>query len=354
MRIIQLLPTMAYGDAVGNDTLAIGEALKEAGYETAIYAENIDKRLPKKAVLPIEKYKEKEGDLVIFHLSIYSKMNELVKKLKSKVVIIYHNVTPPEFFDGYSSEAKALCEKGLHGVEALKDVPELVIADSEFNKQDLIRMGYKCPIEVVPIVIAFDDYKKEPDQSVIKKYEGDGWTNLLFTGRIAPNKKQEDVIKAFYYYKNYFNPKSRLFIVGSYAATDLYYNKLVKYVEELGLDDVIFPGHIPFDQILAYYNVADVFVCMSEHEGFCVPLVEAMFFDVPIVAYDSTAIGETLGGSALLLDDKNPMIVAGAIDKIVKDDNINRQIKENQRARLSDFDRTGVKNMMIDVLEGCL
>ena len=354
MRIIQLLPTMAYGDAVGNDTIAIGEALKEAGYETAIYAENIDKRLPKKLVLPIEKYKEKQDDLVIFHLSIYSKMNELVKKLNSKVVIIYHNVTPPEFFEEYSSEAKALCQKGLKGVEDLKDVPELVIADSEFNKQDLIRMGYKCPIEVVPIVIAFDDYRKKPDQKLIEKYENDGWTNILFTGRIAPNKKQEDVIKAFYYYKNYYNPKSRLFIVGSYAPTDLYYNKLVKYVEELGIDDVIFPGHIPFAQILSYYNLADVFVCMSEHEGFCVPLVEAMFFDVPIVAYDSTAIGETLGGSALLLDDKNALVVAGAIDKVVQDQGINEQIIVNQRERLRDFDRTRVKNMMIDVLKKCL
>lgn len=352
MRVIQILPTMAYGDAVGNNTLAIGEMLKQNGYETAIYAENIDSRLPAKAVKHVDEYKEKEGDIVIFHLSIWSRLNGLIKGLKAKVIIIYHNVTPPEFFEQYSKEAYELCKKGLEGVKALANVPVMCICDSEFNKQDLIRMGYKCPIEVVPILIAFDDYKKKHDEKIVEQYSDDGYTNLLFTGRIAPNKKQENVIKAFYYYKNYFNPKSRLFIVGSYNESDLYYRKLRAYVDELELNDVIFPGHIPFSQILSYYRIADVFVCMSEHEGFCVPLAEAMYFGVPVVAYNTTAVGETLGGSGLLLEDNNPVVVAEAINKLITNKEFSKQIVSNEKLRLNDFDNEKIKASMLDILKG--
>lgn len=351
MRIIQILPTMAYGDAVGNNTLAIGEMLRQNGYETAIYAENIDGRLPAKTVKHVDQYREQDGDVVIFHLSIWSRLNELIRGLKAKVIIIYHNVTPPEFFESYSRDAYELCKKGLEGVKSLADVPTMCVCDSEFNKQDLIRMGYTCPIEVVPILINFDDYKKKADEKVIARYSDDGYTNLLFTGRVAPNKKQENVIKAFYYYKSYFNPKSRLFIVGSYNESDLYYRRLRAYIDELELNDVIFPGHIPFAQILSYYRVADVFVCMSEHEGFCVPLAEAMYFGVPVVAYNTTAVGETLGGSGLLLEDNNPVVVAEAINKVIRDEEIKETIIKNESVRLKDFDNSMIKELLLNKLK---
>ena len=143
-------------------------------------------------------------------------------------------------------------------------------------------MGYTCPIDVLPILIPFDDYAKTPSQQVIDRYS-DGYTNLIFTGRIAPNKRQEDVIRAFYDYKKFYNPKSRLILVGGHNGMERYYHRLKSYINALELEDVVFPGHIKFDEILAYYKIADVFLCQSEHEGFCVPLVEAMYFDVPVV-----------------------------------------------------------------------
>lgn len=115
----------------------------------------------------------------------------------------------------------------------------------------------------------------------MEHYKDDGYTNFIFVGRVAPNKKQEDVIRAFYCYKKYCNPKSRLFIVGSYNGMERYYHRLRRYVGALELDNVVFTGHIPFAQILAYYHLADLFLCMSDHEGFCVPLVEAMYFNLP-------------------------------------------------------------------------
>lgn len=350
MEIIQMLPTISYGDAVGNHVLALDDALKSAGYKTKIFAENIDRRLPRGTVRKFEEYKDKADNVIIFHLSIGSKMADSLLEYKARVVIVYHNVTPPEFFESYSYQTKQLCEDGLACVRRLAERPELCMADSQFNKEDLIRMGYKCPIEVLPILIAFDDYEKKPNQSIIEKYRDDGYVNILFTGRIAPNKKQEDLIASFYYYKNYINPKSRLFIVGSLSKGDAYSERLQKYVDELELNDVIFTGHIPFDEILAYYHIADLFLCLSEHEGFCVPLVEAMYFGIPIIAYDSTAVGETLGGSGLLLREKDPRIVAEAINIVISNQDIKKKMLHNERKRLDDFDNERIRHKFMEIV----
>jgi glycosyltransferase involved in cell wall biosynthesis len=210
------------------------------------------------------------------------------------------------------------------------------MADSAFNKGELVKRGYTCPIDVRPILIRFEDYKKAPDEATVKKYS-DGKKNLIFVGRIAPNKKQENVIRAFYCYKK-LNPGSRLILVGSERGMENYQERLIKYARALGIgDDVIFTGHIKFSEILAYYHIADVFVCMSEHEGFCVPLVESMFFDTPIVAYDTSAISDTLGGSGILLGNNDPVFAAEVINRVLTDEKLRKAVIEGQRRRLDDF-----------------
>lgn len=351
MKVVQMLPTLSYGDAIGNDVLALDSALKSAGYSTKIYAENIDRRLPKGIAQKIDEYTDKKENILFFHLSIGSKLCDKVNNFKARVIIIYHNVTPPEFWRGYSSQTEKLCEYGLECVHKLASKPELCIADSGFNKEDLKNLGYTCPIETLPILINFDDYALKANSSIIKKYTNDEFVNIVFTGRIAPNKKQEDLIVSFYYYKNYINPKSRLFLVGAYNENDIYYRKLINYVEQLELNDVYFTGHIPFDEVLAYYHIADVFVCLSEHEGFCVPLVEAMYFDIPIIAYDSTAVGETLGGSGVLLTDKSPQIVAEAIHKVINDSELRSKVVYNESLRLQDFENEKIKRRFLQIME---
>ena len=345
-----MLPTISYGDAISNDTIAIRDMLVKEGIETHIYADGIDDRLPKDTASYPDKYKDDKDTIIIYHLSMGSELNKIVQAYKARIFIVYHNVTPPEFFRPYSAFMARLCSEGLKQVEQMAASPELCIADSGFNKNDLISMGYKCPIEVVPILIKFDDYKKKYNKKLVDQYSGDGYVNVLFTGRIAPNKKQEDVIRAFCYYHNFINPKSRLFIVGSYNWQDTYCKKVKKYVEELETDSIYLTGHIPFEDILAYYKLADIFLCLSEHEGFCVPLVEAMFFDIPIIAYDSSAVGETLGGGGLLLKDKDPKVVAEAINIVATDENLRQTMKEKGRERLKDFDNEEVKKRLMDVL----
>ena len=351
MKILQILPTISYGDAVGNDTVALYHTLKKEGYETAIYAENIDARLKIGDMRSVSELPRlKESDVVLYHLSTGTKLNYELEKLPCRKIIVYHNVTPPHFFEGYSEVSKALCTQGLAGVKHLASCADYCLADSSYNKSELVKLGYDCAIDVLPILIPFEDYKKTPSKKIVNRYGEAEYTNILFTGRIAPNKKQEDVIQAFYYYNKYINPKSRLFIVGSYGGMERYYNELQAYANRLGLKNVIFTGHIKFDEILAYYKVADLFLCMSEHEGFCVPLVEAMFFDIPIVAYDSSAIADTLGGSGFLLKKKDGKEAAAVMHRILTDEKLREDILYNQRLRLQAFEHGTIETMFLEYL----
>ena len=349
MKIDQMLPNFAYGDAIGNDVIAISSALKERNFESAIFADEIDERLKNDSTHYVDEYKE--GDILLYHASTGCPLNSKYKNWKSRKWIIYHNVTSPEFFERDDPNSADRCRNGLEEIKAMKDDTELCIADSEFNKKGLEEMGYTCPIEVLPILIAFDDYKKEPNQELINKYKNDDYVNILFTGRIAPNKKYEDLIGAFYYYKKYINKKSRLILAGSYVEESNYYKKLNDYIAEIGVDDVMFTGHIPFQDLLAYYHIADVFLCMSEHEGFCVPLVEAMYFNLPIIAYKSTAIPETLGGSGLLLNSKDGKLVAEAIDLVMKDEKLRETIIENGKERLKYFSNDNIKEKLYEIID---
>ena len=171
-------------------------------------------------------------------------------------------------------------------------------------------------------------------------------------GRISPNKKQENVIRAFEHYHRQYNPKSRLFLVGSAVGMETYLVRLRKYVRALGLEDcVVFTGQISFRAILAYYRLADVFVCMSEHEGFCVPVVEAMYFGKPIVALRAAAVPETLGKGGLLLDSSEPETAAAAIHRILTDEPLRESLRAGQEERLRDFSYEKVKERIMGYLK---
>jgi len=338
MRVLQMTPVLQYGDAVGNDMLALNKLLISEGYETRMYAECFSQNVGEgfNVLSADDLPKLDKDDVLIYHLSVGSVLNELLPKLKCRKIAIYHNVTPKEFFVDYGSLFYNICNKGINEVKQLNNVFDYCLADSEYNRNDLLNFGYNCPIDVRPILIPFKDYEKTPNQAITQKYD-DGKTNILFVGRVVPNKKHEDIIAAFSCYKKYYNPEARLFLIGSAENMDVYKERLDNYISKLGVEDVYFTGKIPFDEILAYYKVADMFLCMSEHEGFCVPLVEAMYFDVPVIAYSSSAIPYTLAGCGVLLQEKNPLVTAGVISRVMTDDKQKEEILINQRKRVSDL-----------------
>lgn len=350
MQIVQIVPTLAYGDAVGNDAMAIKKILHNAGYKTEIYAESVVKPLDKTAAKSIDKlYELGKENVAILHLSTGAKINSDFADLTCRKIVRYHNVTPPKFFAKNDSHTEAINKWALQNVTFLADKVDYCLAVSEFNKVDLVKIGYQCRIDVLPILIPFDDYKKKSDEKIIKKYQK--MPMVLFTGRIVPNKKIEDIIRAFYIYKKYYNPKAVLVLAGSYKETDIYYRKLATYINRIGAKDVVFTGHIRFDEILAYYHCADIFLCQSEHEGFCVPLVEAMFFQIPVIAYKSSAIPFTLGKSGILMETKEPLLVAGMMNCVHENKQLREQIIEEEERRLEDFSYEIVKEQFLQFID---
>ena len=336
MRIVQIMPTISFGDAVSNDAVAIRKLITEKGFETGIYAENIDPRFHEAGAVYVRDMAPlQEDDILIYHGSTGTALNFTLPRMGGRQMMIYHNITPPDFFRGYSPVGVRLTESGYKGIRYLADAFSLCVADSDYNRHELRKMGYECPIDVCPIMIPFGDYDQEPDGDVLRKYQGDGWTNLLFVGRIAPNKRQQDIILAFDAYRRSRNPKSRLFLVGSSSGMEKYEQELKNLVGDLGLENqVIFPGHISFQAILAYYRLADVFVCMSVHEGFCVPLAEAMYFGKPIVARAEAAVPETLGEAGILVESGDPTEAANAIDRALQDQSLREKMKKARSERL--------------------
>jgi len=351
MRVIQMLPSISYGDGVGNDCLAIHEFLTEAGCDTAIYAGHIGKGLNIKKIFPMEQVGAVEADdIIIYHLSTGNNMNFQFGQMPGKKILRYHNITPGYFFRPYSTLYQKECDYGRAGLRFLADKVHYCMPASDYNGKELQELGYRCPVSTVPIIIPFKDYDEKPDEEILRKYD-DGKTNVIFTGRISPNKCQEDIIKTFYLYKKYFDTEARLFLVGSSKGMDAYCDKLKDYVEKLELSDVYFTGHIPFKQILAYYKLADAFVCMSEHEGFCIPLVEAMYFEVPIVAYNSSAIGETLGKSGILLNEKDYLLAAACIDRLCSDKELCKDVIAEELLQLDKFSIKKTQRLLLDIIK---
>lgn len=348
-----MVPVLGYGDAIGNDTLAIRDVIRHMGITTDIYyTDRVDKRFPEGTARPVSEMPVLQAeDILIYHACTGAPINFELPKYGGRKVMIYHNVTPPAFFHGINPDIEKIQQDALDGFRFLADKIDYCIADSEYNRKDLLGMGYRCPIDVCPIVIPFSDYDAEPDAATMERMRADKHSNLLFVGRITPNKRQEDIIRAFACYRRRYEPGSRLILIGSAGGTENYLEALKTYVRKLGLEDsVIFPGHIRFSEILAYYRTADAFVCMSEHEGFCVPLVEAMYFGVPIVAFNAAAVPDTLGGGGLLLDSKEPAYVAAAVDRVMNDRALRRYLKSEQAKVLKRFSHEETEKTMSECI----
>lgn len=334
-RIVQLSPNITSGDAVSNDIFMMGEVLSQMGYDSGIVCSAVSDKVRSRVTL-LRDFSERPDDIFIYHMSIGNPMSRYVLEADVKrKLMVYHNITPHEYFDP-SSELFRACRQGRTELRELSRVTDFALCDSAFNKAELDALGYP-KTAVIPIVFNEVAYRNTPpDKALLEKYT-DGYVNILFVGRIAPNKKQEDVIHSFRLYQKYINPKSRLFLVGGTVHSDRYMQALMQYVEENKIDNVVFSGKVSFPEIIGYYKLADLFLCESEHEGFCVPLLEAMASDVPILAYSAGAVPGTLGNSGVLFSEKNHPEIAELIEIITSTPELKEKILRRQRKRLEDF-----------------
>ncbi|MBQ8613526.1 MAG: glycosyltransferase family 4 protein [Ruminiclostridium sp.] len=354
MKIYQLLPALAYGDAIGNDALAKMRALKESGFDTMIYADYLDNRLASEDVCQYDdSFKPEADDVIIYHLSTGTKLNYKVASYKCRKICVYHNITPPSFYNVFHTECIQNLENGYIETKFLHDKFDTCIADSDFNKQCLIGMGYdEKNITVIPCVIPFEDYNREPDKGTVAEYD-DGLTNVVFIGRVVPNKKFEDIIRCFAHYQKNVNERSRLILAGK-CIRPQYYNALKAYTDAAQVKNVVFTDGISFESIIAIYKTAHIFLCMSEYEGLCVPLLEAMHFNLPIIAYKCAAIPYTMGNCGLLVDEKDPVLVSELMDRLMNDEEFRSEVVSQQRRRLDDFKYENVSKKFVNFVKDFL
>lgn len=341
IKIHQVLATLGYGDAIGHEVLGIQRVLRAAGYESEIFVETADHRLESLT----RDYRElvdfsHADNLLIHHFSLGSKASRTAYAVPDRMALVYHNITPPEYFVGVHRTLARQCFRGRRELSAYADRCDLALGDSEFNRQDLEALGFPRTA-VLPVVPDFSHLDREPHWLVARDFDDD-WTNVLFVGRMIANKKIEDVIRFFYAYQTLFNPRSRLLLVGAQTGFERYAASLHALVAQLGVQHVHFTGHVSDDELVAYYEVADLFLCASEHEGFCVPIVEAFYKEVPVLAYGATAVPSTMDGAGVLFEDRDPERVATLMDTMLTDGRLRDAIVDGQlaavdRLRAKDF-----------------
>ena len=347
--IHQLLPNLSYGDAISNEAIRIRDWLREEGYLSEIFFRQIDPRVKDQGRRYAEEVLNKQDGL-IYHHSIGSEITSAAIAHPGSKCLIYHNITPAEFFQPYRPDFAPLLRQGREEMFQLaKHFPHSV-GDSHYNADELALYGFAAP-GVLPLAIDPGHWNMPPDEGLIQQLL-DGKHNLLFVGRYAPNKCQHDLVKAFAYYL-VLEPNARLILVGSGEAQDPYVQHLQQTIDSLGIrEQVLMPGHITDAQLHAYYRSAHLFWCMSEHEGFCVPLIEAMWFDVPILTFSSSAIPDTLNGAGILFKDKNELPVLAALArKLVTDEVLRESILTRQRQRRVNYLPSAVRPRLLQLIE---
>lgn len=342
--IHQVLAALAYGDAIGNEALAIRGHLRSRGYESDIFAEKVHPQMAGLA-RPLSEYADAAGPdtVCLFHFSIGSAASSLVYHRTDPLICVYHNITPPEFFFPFHPHLARLCYHGRRELKAFAARSVLGLGVSEFNRRELEAAGFS-PTGVLPIVVDWSRYDEAPSPVMLKRLEGFDGPTILFVGRIVPNKKIEDLIATFAAFQRKHSPKSRLLLVGDSVGHERYLRRLLETVHDLSVRDVVFTGQVTQGDLIAAYRSSQAFLCLSEHEGFCVPLLEAMHFGLPVLAYDAAAVGETMNGGGILLDRKDPAFVAATLDRVLTDEVFRGAVLSSQArtlaaAKATDFDR---------------
>ena len=328
MKIAVVTPILVPGDAVSNDVLGMASVLKEAGHDARIFATHSAVAETKTSHIDtLESFLGHREDIFLYHFSIgWDRGLHLLRTLKCRKIIKYHNVTPPDFFDGINADYAAVCRAGramLHDIGRIQ--ADIFLSDSAYNMRELISAG--ASPERSFVVPPFHHINRllegDADLETLDQMR-DGLTNILMVGRLAPNKGHVDLVKAFAIYHSQYNPLSRLLIVGKHdPRLSRYVDAIREEISKAELDSSVrFTEEVSEAQLRSYFLAAHIFAITSEHEGFCVPMVEAMAYHVPVTAYASTALTETLGSAGLLWPEREPQLLAASINAVVTNPNV--------------------------------
>lgn len=347
----QWVPSFADKDAIGGHVLQVQRAITEdLGLRSEIY--NVDARpgVARRSSHYRKAPVDASGETAImYHLSIGSEMADVLEERPEPLVVDYHNVTPERYYDAWEPQAAYSAALGRKQLPQLGGRACLGLADSAFNEGDLVAAGYGVT-GVVPILLDFGLFEHDRDEGLVDRLVSSGGSRWLFVSRLAPNKAQHDVIRAFAVYRRLFDGDAELDLVGTVSAP-AYERVLRLMVDALGLGGVVhLRGAVSDSELGAFYSAADVYVCLSDHEGFGVPLLEAMFHELPVVAFGSSAVPETVGGGGLVLGDKSPLRVAVAVDRVLSDPVARKAMVAAGLSRLEDFELSRTRARLVEAL----
>ncbi len=339
----QILAGFAQGDAISHEALAIRALCRDLGFTSEIYAPVA--RIAPDTVgdcHPLESYRQAAGDVAIGHYSIASAATGVFLATPARKILIYHNITPPEFFAPFDSALAEQLTKARRELKTVLAQVDAVWADSAFNAGELRELGGP-KARVFPLLFDPAGLDIAPDPTVLARLVVP-MKNILFVGRVAPNKCIEELITAFAWFHKTIEPQSRLIIVGSDHSAPTYYAMLKMYAAELDLDTVFFERFASPTGLSAYYRKADCFATTSRHEGYCLPLVEAMYKGIPVVARRTGGTPEAMGTAGILFDDLDPKELAELLGRVIQDAPLRQTVLDSQTKRAAEVLSRPVKD----------
>lgn len=345
----QIVPTLSPGDAVGSHTLAVQEVLRSAGLRSEIFSDDVhpslaDRARPLASLPPAGA----AGVALLYQCSIGNEVVDLLLARPEPLIVDYHNLTPVGQLLRWAPDMAHLVGWGRGQLGELAGRSVLGIGDSAYNAEELVTAGFSRTA-VVPILLDVDDLR-HPHATRVDR-PGRRW---LFVGRLVPNKAQHDLVLALAWHRAVHDPDAELHLVGRDSAP-LYTEALRGLIADLGLEGAVhLAGGVDDRTLTDHYAEADVFVCLSDHEGFCIPVLEAMANDLPVVAYASSALPETVGGGGLLLPSKDPAVVSEAVHRLATDLPLQAAVVRRGAERVASFDRTRTAPRLVQALSSVL
>jgi glycosyltransferase involved in cell wall biosynthesis len=353
-RIDQVIPTLASRDAIGGHVMQLRDLLRSRGYESDIFYGNASPdRFDEGSPITRIGDPSSAGRVLLYQLSIGSGAADIFRDRPERKFVNYHNITPAGLVEAWIPAVGEEVRWGRAQLRDLAKVTEFAIADSVYNETELRDAGYPSTT-TVPLLIDPEDFTGSPDPALaarLARQRAGGGADLLFVGKISPHKGQHDLVKALAAYRRLYDPEARLHIVGSAISAE-YERAVADFAGELGLADAIdWAGSVTHEELIAYYDSCDVFLCLSNHEGFCVPLLESMYHRLPIVGWQSTAVPETVAQAGLILPDKDPARVAAAIHRVVDDAGLRAALATAAGERVDWFALPRVQDGFVAALE---
>lgn len=333
----QLVHTLSYGDAISTEVLALQDTLRGLGYNSEIFALH-EHPSYRGRTNPIGDLQDEEDAVVILHYSLGSVLNQVYADWKrGGKILVYHNITPPHWYRSVNQRVASDIEQGIKELPELCAISDAIWADSNFNAAELRNFGVN-EAQVLDLLVSptrWSHARNEPLYSSVANAPG---CQILHVGRLAPNKCVEDIIKSFYFLVKYIDPMSRLRLVGIDTDTEMYSFSLRELADRLGIGGAVeFTGALSDEEVRSLYEASDVYVCMSEHEGFCLPLVEAMHFGLPVVAFSAAAVPETLGDGGVLVYEKRHAEIAQIVALVARDVDLQRELVKKGRAQVARY-----------------